>query len=205
MKNFESHFISQLVHILLSNLTKCPCDLLHERDHCLPLLIKLVLILFGQAKEGNAPSQDSFLITRLQCVWDVVQKRRPFLWIVITTNLNYTPNILLQYRSTLALKHLAYDVGAHIVLVIVAEDNVLEAWDANFLGLFCAKILPMIINALTKLHSSSQAQLWINLGIWADFKQRRAVIVPLLWLREELFGLLAQVGIGAETGSERLL
>ena len=80
----------------------------------------------------------------------------------MATNRDDTPNILLLNQAILALEHLADDVRAHVRLVVVAEDDVLEAGDANLLRLLRTVVLPMVVDALTKLHSGSQTQILIN-------------------------------------------
>ena len=202
MKNGESHFISQLAHLLLCKQAKFFCDLLHEGNEGLPRLIQLVLILLGKAKEGDTSREDTLIVARLKCIGNVLKECRPLFWVVKAANRDNASDILLLNQPIFTLVHLGHDVGANVVLVSFTENDITEARDRYFFSLLSIVVLPVVVDALTKLHSSSQTQIWINCGISGHFKKRGAVIIPLLGLDEELFGLLTQSGISTETSSE---
>ena len=68
MQNFKSYFISQLAHLLLSNLAKRAHDLLHEGQHWLPILIHLILVLLSQTEKSDATGQYALFIAGLQSI-----------------------------------------------------------------------------------------------------------------------------------------
>jgi len=80
----------------------------------------------------------------------------------MAANLDNASNILLLNQPILTRVHLGHDVGANVVLICLAENDISEASDRYFLSLLNTVVLPVVVNALTKLHSSGQAQIWIN-------------------------------------------
>ena len=152
VKNCESDFIIELAHILLSNLAESSSDLLHEANHDVPRLIHLVLVLLRKAEESGAARENTLLVARLQCIRNVFKEGRPFFRIVMPANFDNTPNKLLLNQAILTLKHLGDDIGAHVVLVCIGEDDISEASYRYFFGLLNTVVLPVVLDALAKLH-----------------------------------------------------
>lgn len=77
-------------------------------------------------------------------------------------NLDDTPNVLLRNESILTGEHLRDDVRSYMVLVSVAENDVSESSDRNFLSLLDAIILPMVVDSLAELNSGCQGEILIE-------------------------------------------
>ena len=115
-----------------------------------PLFARLKLIFLHEAEEGDAAREDAAIIAGLKCVLDVIDEFGPLMRVVMLGNRGNAPAILLRNQMVLTVVHSVYEVGAHIILILfIDNDVVLCVCVYILLSLFMIVEFPLKIDKLS--------------------------------------------------------
>ena len=117
--------------------------------------MQFILVLFNQAFESEETSPHCCLVLLAQVVDKVLQETRPTLWVVDPGNGGDASHVLLQDLVVVSgsLVQGLQDVVADQLLVIVVQDDEIEAFEGDLLGLLWVQEFPVVFNGRAKLNS----------------------------------------------------
>jgi hypothetical protein len=118
----------------------------HQLKQWLSVFIHLVFVFLDESKESLESGHDCLLVARRKSSLDKCGDSRPLGRVVVLGDRHKTARVLLADYRLRAFEHLAEDIRSHLFFVALIDDNELEAWHRDLLGLFLRVELPVCLD-----------------------------------------------------------
>lgn len=120
--------------------------LIHELKKWLSIYIHLVFVFLDKSEESLKSGYDCLLVARRKSSLDKSSDSRPLGRVVVLGDRHKAASVLLADYRVRAFEHLTEDVRSHLFFVNLIDDNVLEAWHTDLLGLLLRMELPVCLH-----------------------------------------------------------